>query len=109
MEERPTWQVDPCPEWCAGAHAENDHPDDRVHRSAGIAVSAVLRSKRLGPARVEFDEVADEVEVGLARADGHRATWLYVGAGPGREIELSLDTASRVLRAAQHLVKRAGG
>jgi hypothetical protein len=109
MEERPTWQVDPCPEWCAGAHAENDHLDDRVHRSEGIAVSAVIRSKRLGAMRVEFEVEADDVEVGLSRTDGQHETWLYVGAGPGREIELSLDTASRVLRAARHEVKRAGG
>ncbi|MCU1440456.1 MAG: hypothetical protein JWP85_1453 [Rhodoglobus sp.] len=109
MEERPTWQVDPCPEWCAGAHTENDHVDDRVHRSEGIAVPAVIRSKRLGSTRVEFDEEAGDVEVGISRTDGQRETWLYVGSGPGREIELSLDTASRVLRTARHEVKRARG
>jgi hypothetical protein len=109
MEERPTWQIDPCPEWCARTHAENDHIDDRVHRSEGIAVPAVIRSKRLGATRVEFDEEASHVEVGLSRTDGQREIWLYVGAGPGREIELSLDTASRVFREARNEVKRANG
>ena len=107
MEERPTWQIDACPEWCAGVHAENDHVDDRVHRSRGIAVAALIRTKRLGATRVEFDVEEGDVEVGLSRTDGQAETWLYVGAGPGREIELNLDTASRVLRAARREVKRA--
>jgi hypothetical protein len=109
MAELPTWQVDPCPEWCASAHHEDDHPDDRVHRSEGIAVPAVIRSRRLTATRVVFDEEATVLEVGISRVDGSNDTWLYLGAGPGRELEVSAGTAMRLLEVASSHVERAGG
>jgi hypothetical protein len=109
MAELPTWQVDPCPEWCADVHREDDHPDDRVHRSEGIAVPAVIRSRRLTATRVVFDVEATAVEVGISRVDGDSDTWLYMGAGPGRELEVSVGTAPHLLEVARSLVERAQG
>jgi hypothetical protein len=96
-EQRPTWQVDRCPSWCAVSHSEHDHPDDRVHRSLGTAVPVTARRAHLGPERVEYRVDHVELEVGASRVDGERTTWFYVGAGPGQHIEVSLADAGRLL------------
>lgn len=40
--ERPSWLHEPCPAWCATAHAEDDHPDDRHHDGVPVHVPVVL-------------------------------------------------------------------
>ena len=97
---RPSWQVDACPVWCAGGHREGDHPDDRQHRSASFAVPVVVRSTELAGDRLVRSVEAAEFEVGLSSVDGERETWLYLGDGPDRSLELSAESARRLIDAA---------
>ena len=96
---RPSWQVDPCPAWCAGGHREGDHPDDRQHRSASLAVPVVLRRTELAADSLRRTVEAADFEVGLSRVDGEPETWLYLGDGPGRSLELSAESAHRLIEA----------
>ena len=96
---RPSWQVDACPVWCVGGHRESDHPDDRQHRSDSLEVPVVLRRTELVPDGLARTVEAADFEVGLSRVDGAPETWLYVGDGPGRSLELSAESAHRLIQA----------
>ena len=98
-EGRPSWQTDPCPRWCAGGHEESDHPDDRVHRSCAVPVPVVARRTWFEGARLYRHEEAAEFDVALGRVDGEGETWLYVGDGPARSIEVTAESAERLLAA----------
>lgn len=94
----PTWQRTPCPPWCSGGHSEHDHPDDRVHRSTGIAFPVVSRRHdRVDPAARAVR--AREYEVGLSRRDGAAETWIYVGAGPDEYLEVASSSCAPLLDA----------
>lgn len=99
MRSRPTWQLDECPGWCAVEHAEGDHPDDRVHRSASVAVPVIARRTWFEGAGILRDSEAVELEVALARVDGEAQTWLYAGEGPGSAIEVTVESAERLVEA----------
>lgn len=101
VTERPSWQVDPCPSWCAGEHGEHDHPDDRQHRSASFSVAVIARRTQLEPERLVRTAEPTEFEVGLSRSDGEQDTWLYIGEGPGMSIEISAESARRLLGVAR--------
>ncbi|MFT4210245.1 MAG: hypothetical protein QM626_00095 [Microbacterium sp.] len=103
----PTWQRTPCPPWCAGGHREDDHPEDRVHRSAGLTVPVVSR-RVLSVDPMRYQVVAQEFEVGLSRPDDSATTWLYLGAGPGECVEVSLGSCADLVRALESTVRRAG-
>jgi hypothetical protein len=95
---RPSWQRDECPAWCAVDHREDDHPDDRSHRTDTPAVPVIARARRFDDGLV-FETGAMEFEVGVSRPDGEVDTWIYVGAGPGQQLEVSRESAKRLLRA----------
>jgi len=96
---RPSWQLDACPHWCTGGHAEHDHPDDRVHRSAALAVPVVARRTIFDSGELRRSERATEFEVAVSRVDGETATWAYVGDGPAMFIEVTLESAARLVDA----------
>ena len=96
-ESRPSWQSDPCPPWCTGEHAELDHPDDRVHRSRSMAVPVVARRTWFEGEGIRRSAEATEFEVALSRVDGESETWLYVGAGPALSIEVTAESADRLV------------
>ena len=98
---RPSWQVDPCPAWCVGDHREEDHPDDRQHRSASVAVPVVVRRTAVQHDALVRAAESAEFEVGVSRRDGEQDTWLYLGEGPGASLEVSAESAERLLAAAQ--------
>jgi hypothetical protein len=98
---RPSWQIDACPSWCAGDHHEGDHPEDRQHRSVSFAVPVVTRRTRVVADQISRSAESAEYEVGLSRIDGELETWLYLGEGPGESIEVSAESAHRLLRAAE--------
>lgn len=107
--DRPSWQLDDCPTWCVGGHREDDHPDDRVHRSLGVTVPVTARATTFpgGARRVDVEVV--DLDIGISRADGERQTWFYVGSGPDRYLELSGESASRLLGAALVELRRMQG
>jgi hypothetical protein len=96
---RPSWQLDDCPEWCAVDHREDDHPDDRSHRTDASAVPVIARSRRFENDALVFELEAMEFEVGASRRDGEADTWIYVGAGGGQQLEVSRESAERLIRA----------
>jgi hypothetical protein len=98
-DTRPSWQVDPCPAWCAGGHAEHDHPDDRVHRSPAVAVPVVTRRTAFDGPELRRSTQAAEFEVAVSRVDGEKETWAYVGDGPAMFIEVTTESAARLIDA----------
>ena len=98
-DSRPSWQADECPPWCTGEHGERDHPDDRVHRGRSTAVPVVARRAWFDGEGIRRSAEAVDFEVALSRVDGEPETWLYVGAGPGLSIEVTAESAERLVRA----------
>ena len=103
-ESRPSWQVDECPPWCAGGHHELDHPDDRVHRSSWAAVPVVARRSWFEGEVLRRTAEGAEFEVGLSRIDGEQDVWLYVGSGPALSIEVTAESAERLVVAMGELL-----
>lgn len=99
MLSRPSWQVDECPSWCTGEHREADHPDDRVHRGVPITVPVVARRTWFDAAGIRRDSEATDFEVALSRVDGDDETWLYAGSGPAAAIDVTAESAQRLVRA----------
>ena len=91
---RPSWQTHECPTWCEGGHREDDHVDDRVHRAVGAGIDILVDPNETTSVQLEF---------AVWRRDGRADTWLYAGAGPGRELQIPLPDAARVLRSALRL------
>lgn len=106
---RPSWQLDACPHWCAGEHSEHDHPDDRVHRSAGRTVAVIARSLHPTKEAMVSSSEATEFEIGLSRRDGKTTTWVFIGDGAAHRIELSLESARRVGDELREVLGPAGG
>ena len=98
MNPRPSWQLDDCPAWCAVDHSEEDHPDDRSHRTDAPSVPVIARTRRFDDG-LAFETEAMDFEVGMSRRDGDADTWIYVGAGGEQQIEVSRESARRLLRA----------
>lgn len=96
-ENRPSWQIDPCPPWCQRGHEERDHPDDHVHRSASAAVPVIARRTWFEGGGIRRRAEPAELEVALSRVDGEREIWLYVGDGPARSLEVTVESAERLL------------
>ena len=105
-DARPSWQVDLCPQWCVGGHAEHDHPDDRVHRSAALSVPVVVRRTSFSGPEAHRSTEAAEFEVAVSRVDGETETWAYVGEGPRMFIEVTTESAARLIGAVGDAVIR---
>jgi len=99
VQSRAQWQVERCPRWCAGGHRDDDHPDDRVHRSASLSVPVVARRTWFEGAGIRRMAESCELEVALSRVDGDSQTWLYVGGGPGAAIEVTAESGHRLVQA----------
>ena len=99
VESRPSWQTDACPPWCVGGHGELDHPDDRVHRSRSVVVPVVARHTWFEGALLRRSADAVDFDVAISQVDGESDIWLYVGAGPAASIEVTLESAERLVRA----------
>lgn len=80
QQNKPTWQTDVCPSWCARVHYDDDHPEDRIHRSAPLTVPA-LRRRSLLP---EDQPERTQIEVLMAaRMDGRASRWILASEGEG--------------------------
>lgn len=92
---RPRWQVEECPRWCIRTHAQDDHPDDRVHVSEGAIVPVIERVT--APVDSVFAESVQSVDiiVGLRR-DGTGTTWVHLADDERRGFELTKESARRL-------------
>ncbi|UKJ65402.1 hypothetical protein H1Q78_08945 [Cellulosimicrobium cellulans] len=103
---RPSWQVDDCPPWCAVVHEESDHPHDRKHVSAEIAVPVAALAEHAPPGGDRRDEWrATELVLSLHRRDASHETWVYAGDGFEQRIEVLLGDMRRIVAAFEHLME----
>jgi len=90
QQNRPEWQTDDCPPWCAREHLSTDHPEDRIHQTEPLIVPA-LRRRSLLP---EDPPERTEIEVMLAARMGDNSPlWIHIGEGEGPAL-LIIDQAS---------------
>ena len=93
---RTSWQSSPCPEWCVIDHDEADHPDDRAHRDAGIAIPAVFRHRDFHEGRLVERIHEGSLTLGRWQRDGEDRVWYFIGDDAGLEIEISAESFARV-------------
>lgn len=75
--ERPSWQRDTCPPWCATVHHEDDPPEDRHHDGTAHDVPLLLGIR--APGTSSYEAVPTEVLAVRTRRHGEREDWIYVG------------------------------
>jgi hypothetical protein len=114
-QDRPTWQVEPCPDWCVVLHAQDDDVRDRAHVSSSMSVASRQLLGGPGAPVSPFAErepsaapgtpdaldrtAAAELAVCVHRRDGARTTWVYVGDGAVQHLELSAESWHRLMPA----------
>lgn len=80
-----------------------------MHRSASVAVPVVARAVSYGGGSRQVTIESVELDIGISRADGSRETWFYMGSGPDRYLEISGESAARLLGAASVELRRMHG
>lgn len=94
--DKPTWQDDECPPWCATEHHEADPPEDRFHDSATRYVPVRLGVRDAG----QIANVATPAElfVVTSRRCGDHDDWTFVGEPDrhGQHLMLSKESARRL-------------
>lgn len=95
-DRRPSWLDEACPAWCAREHHEDDHPEDRQHRSRGIEVAGVVADRD----RVTMRQVARGTELVVQRSQhlGGAESWVAISDAEARDpsLEVSAETAERL-------------
>lgn len=97
--DRPHWLHEPCPQWCASTHREDDAPEDRHHDSAPTYVPVVIGVREPGGARPRT-QITDLLVVRTRRC-GEPEEWVFVGE-PDQDrqyLVLAPDSARRVAAA----------
>lgn len=93
---QPSWQQTPCPAWCNVGHLETDHAEDRTHQHLAETVPVISRHISATEGCIVFLMSAEEFEVGVSLRDGETTVWVYLGTGPGNELQLDLQSWERV-------------
>ena len=96
---QPSWQEGKCPSWCDIEHAEDDLPLDRSHRDTGTDVPAVLRIKTLSQGTLSYEVKPGTLTFGRWQHISGHEEWVLIGDNEGNEIEMSLNSFRRLLRA----------
>jgi hypothetical protein len=90
-----------CPAWCVADHrpvAEGGEDErTRRHRSAIVDLPAIAPDGAL------------ELMIELHRVDGETTTWVYVGDGTDQRLELSVESAARLVAALATAIRPAAG
>ncbi len=79
--------------WCVTEHGATVHPDDEVHRSAGLSFTARARAGGVQDAGRDTD-----VEIGALRRVDDAETWVVIETGIGVSLEVSRDGADQLWR-----------
>jgi hypothetical protein len=86
--------MQPHPDWCTSEHGATLHPDDEDHRSSGVAVPLTVRTAGSAGVAAETD-----AEIGLLRRRSDSTNWLVIEDGANLHVELTLDSARRLVAA----------
>lgn len=95
--QRPSWLVGRCPPWCTRRHAEQDHPEDRLHQDDGVVVPVVVADP--DPRKLRQVERASEIVLRRFReVDPTAVTWVAIreAEGVGVALTVSEESASRL-------------
>lgn len=96
---QPTWQRGKCPRWCVIDHTEHDLPLDQAHRDAGTDIPATLRRKYFAGSTLTHEIAPGTITFGRWRHDADNEDWVLIGDNEGEEIEMSLNSFRRLVRA----------
>lgn len=103
--ERPDWLTEPCPSWCDGEHADQNHPDDRRHHSSYHVVPIIQQASSRDRTQLPGDDVeADQLNVLATRRVGARETWVAI-ANDQQKLELTPESARRLHAALGDLIE----
>ncbi len=86
-------QTTGCPDWCVA-----DHEEEREHRSGSVIVPVVTPSMEA----VEFS-----AQLLMQDADPH--PWIHLGDGEGRDLEVSVESGTRIAATLRRLADAATG
>ncbi len=101
-----TWLTAPCPIWCARAHEQADHPEDRYHRSEPSYVAALAAVERTVPVLDALTATDLLVRVGQYIDDP--IAWVAIEAAedPEPRLVLTLESARLLAWALQEQLRR---
>jgi hypothetical protein len=92
-----------CPQWCVADHADEDELGGARHRSQTVVVPGI--AIRSGPRRsVESIEILIE----LHAEEGDPVVGVYVGDGQRDGLDITTETADRLVRRLIDALKLAG-
>lgn len=72
----PTWLDEPCPSWCARAHREDDHPEDRYHQSEPSFFTGVAGTGDEVPLTASLTPLTLGIRIG--RHLGEQSAWVVI-------------------------------
>ena len=92
-----------CPPWCVADHADEDESGTPRHRSETVVVPGI--AIRSGEGRtVESIEILIE----LHSEAGDPVVGVYIGDGQGRGLDITTETADRLVRRLTDALQEAG-
>lgn len=78
QRNRPEWQTEDCPPWCAREHLDTDHPEDRIHQTEPLIVPALRRRSLLPEDRPQRTDIEAML---AARVGDNSPLWILIGEG----------------------------
>jgi len=90
---------EPCPPWCTVV----DHVEGEEHQSRGFEIASMFAPLGSGSG-VDTAPYPGDLVVVLHRPVGGGTTWVYLGDGQRQGIELSIDSAARLLGSLQAIL-----
>ena len=102
----PTWLTEECPAWCTREHREQDHAEDRYHRSEASIVPGVLAVRPTVPLTDSLEGL--DLVTWLGRYVGTTVDWLAIEPIERREprLVMTVETAHRLVRCVSEQLDR---
>jgi hypothetical protein len=92
-----------CPPWCVADHADEDEPGASRHRSETVVVPGI--AVRPGSRRTVE---AVEILIELHAEHGDPVVGVYIGDGERDGLDITLETADRLVRRLTEVLRTAG-
>lgn len=97
-----------CPSWCETDHRAEDTPTSRVHRAIGPSVPVIAKQVEVNNDEIEHRAEALDFDIGLSLSTGDTDTWISIGASGQQQIEVTTESARRLLDRIRHRLESAG-